>query len=424
MNKITFVIASALLCGVVAFAQEQPDSVRVEQLQEVVVSAVRASKEAPFSVSNIDRKSLKEFSTTGKELPALFARTPGVVAWSENGVGTGTSYMRIRGAGGSRINVTLDGVPLNSPEDQTVFWANMNSYSSLLSSVQIQRGVGTSTNGDGAFGGTIVEAAPEYKDVKFVGLDVSEYDLVIDAGLKDLSNVYCIVYQEEIAGYLAGYATVKLGYTHLGFCGGMAVPAVIRYGYGYVQGADAAAKELGVDADIQFMHLDIHCMNHSIDIQNDRDGQCHKYKYSVRNPVYIPHRQSENMFFRSPRECQHPVGEHRQRNKHHQKQADPAKIEEDPQPDITCSCKSGLDFSLRKKTAQKGHSCAKKKHCQQQVMILLVGPVFFRCITQPDTPDLERNQMDQYVDGRDDIEIHCTSLLQMSIPAVSRQMQL
>ena len=155
MNKITFVLASVLLCGAGAMAQEQPDSVRVEQLQEVVVSAVRASKEAPFSVSNIDRKSLKEFSTTGKELPALFARTPGVVAWSENGVGTGTSYMRIRGAGGSRINVTLDGVPLNSPEDQTVFWANMNSYSSLLSSVQIQRGVGTSTNGDGAFGGTV-----------------------------------------------------------------------------------------------------------------------------------------------------------------------------------------------------------------------------------------------------------------------------
>ena len=57
-------------------------------------------------------------------------------------------------------------------------------------------------------------------------------------------------------------------------------------------------------------------------------------------------------------------------------------------------------------------------------MILLVRPVFFRCITHPETPDLEHNQMDQYVDGRDDIEIHCTSLLQMSIPAVSRQMQL
>ncbi|MCR4824593.1 MAG: TonB-dependent receptor plug domain-containing protein, partial [Bacteroidales bacterium] len=98
---------------------------------------------------------LQDFSTSGIELPMLFARTPGILAWSENGVGTGTTYMRIRGAGGSRINVTLDGVPLNSPEDQTVFWANMNSYGALMGSVQIQRGVGASTNGDGAFGGTI-----------------------------------------------------------------------------------------------------------------------------------------------------------------------------------------------------------------------------------------------------------------------------
>ncbi|MCF0261651.1 MAG: BMP family ABC transporter substrate-binding protein [Sphaerochaetaceae bacterium] len=105
-----------------------------------------------------------------------------------------------------------------------------------------------------AFAGAIAETAPQYKDVKFVGLDVSEYDLCIDAGLTDLSNVYCIVYQEEIAGYLAGYATVKLGYTKLGYCGGMAVPAVIRYGYGYVQGAEAAAKELGAKVEIQYAY--------------------------------------------------------------------------------------------------------------------------------------------------------------------------
>lgn len=131
------------------------DSLRMEELQEVVVRGVKAQKGAPFAVENIKRKELADFSKTGRELPFLFSQTPGVLAWSENGVGTGTTYMRIRGAGDSRINVTLDGVPLNSPEDQCVFWANMNSYASLLGSVQIQRGVGTSTNGDGAFGGTI-----------------------------------------------------------------------------------------------------------------------------------------------------------------------------------------------------------------------------------------------------------------------------
>ena len=135
--------------------QDSPDSLALEQLQEVVVSGVRAQKNAPFAVANIQKAELQQFSTTGQELPFLFSRTPGVLAWSENGLGTGTSYLRIRGAGDSRINVTLDGVPLNSPEDQCVFWANMNSYSSLLGSVQIQRGVGSSTNGDGAFGGTV-----------------------------------------------------------------------------------------------------------------------------------------------------------------------------------------------------------------------------------------------------------------------------
>ena len=134
---------------------EKLDSLGLDTLNEVVVKAVKAPANAPFAVTNIDKKQLETFSKTGQELPFLFARTPGVMAWSENGMGTGTTYMRIRGAGDSRINVTLDGVSLNSPEDQCVFWANMNSYAALLSNVQIQRGVGTSTNGDGAFGGTV-----------------------------------------------------------------------------------------------------------------------------------------------------------------------------------------------------------------------------------------------------------------------------
>ena len=149
---------TALVCAASVSGQNKAalyDSTQVEQLQEVVVKGVRAQKNAPYAVANIKKQQLNEFSKTGKELPFLFSQTPGVLAWSENGLGTGTTYMRIRGAGDSRINVTLDGVPLNSPEDQCVFWANMNSYGSLLGSVQIQRGVGTSTNGDGAFGGTV-----------------------------------------------------------------------------------------------------------------------------------------------------------------------------------------------------------------------------------------------------------------------------
>ena len=159
---------AALACAVSMNAQNKAalyDSTQVEALQEIVVKGVRAQKNAPFAIANIKKQELNAFSKTGKELPFLFSQTPGVVAWSENGLGTGTTYMRIRGAGDSRINVTIDGVPLNSPEDQCVFWANMNSYGSLLGSVQIQRGVGSSTNGDGAFGGTITlsSATPSQK---------------------------------------------------------------------------------------------------------------------------------------------------------------------------------------------------------------------------------------------------------------------
>lgn len=164
---------AALACATGAKAQDLTDSLHVHQLQTVVVKAVRASKEAPFAVSNVGKQELRDFSKTGRELPMLFANTPGVLAWGENGLGTGTAYMRIRGAAGSRINVTLDGVSLNSPEDQTVFWANMNSYGSLLGSVQIQRGIGTSTNGDGAFGGSISLATAAPNERPFIELTSS-----------------------------------------------------------------------------------------------------------------------------------------------------------------------------------------------------------------------------------------------------------
>ena len=118
----------------------------------------------------------------------------------------------------------------------------------------------------------MVEAASDYPDVKFVVLDVAKGDYLAEgvaaAGESydyqpdnwdlekyvDLSNVYTVVYQEELCGYMAGYAAVKLGYTHLGFLGGMAVPAVVRYGYGFVQGADAAAADAGVDVTVEYAY--------------------------------------------------------------------------------------------------------------------------------------------------------------------------
>ena len=106
-----------------------------------------------------------------------------------------------------------------------------------------------------AFANAIYETAPMYPDLKIVALDVSEGDLTA-YGEREFAadNVFSAVYQEELAGYMAGYAAVKLGYTKLGFLGGMAVPAVIRYGYGFVQGADDAAAETGDPLEIKYAY--------------------------------------------------------------------------------------------------------------------------------------------------------------------------
>ena len=105
-----------------------------------------------------------------------------------------------------------------------------------------------------AFGPAIQQVAPEYSDITFIALDVSEGDIG-DLAANVPANLYCAVYQEELCGYMAGYAAVKLGYKKLGYLGGMAVPAVVRYGYGFVQGADAAAAELGLtDVEIKYVY--------------------------------------------------------------------------------------------------------------------------------------------------------------------------
>ena len=101
------------------------------------------------------------------------------------------------------------------------------------------------------YGASLAWAAEQYPDIKFIVIDVTQGDIGTDS---IPANCYCITFKEEQAGYLAGYAVVKDGYTKLGFLGGMAVPAVIRYGYGYVQGADAAAKELGTNIDINYFY--------------------------------------------------------------------------------------------------------------------------------------------------------------------------
>ena len=103
------------------------------------------------------------------------------------------------------------------------------------------------------YGPALAWAATEYPDVHFIAVDVNGFDIDSESGTIP-ENVFCVTFKEEEAGYLAGYAAVKDGFTKLGFLGGRAVPAVIRYGYGYVQGADAAAQELGINVQMNYYY--------------------------------------------------------------------------------------------------------------------------------------------------------------------------
>jgi iron complex outermembrane receptor protein len=122
--------------------------------EAVIVSATRANSRMPIAQTNIDAQKLSELKT-GFDIPYLLELVPSVVAVSEGGTGVGNTSFRIRGTDMTRINVTVNGIPLNDPESQGVFWVNMPDFANSVNTVQVQRGVGTSTQGAGAFGATV-----------------------------------------------------------------------------------------------------------------------------------------------------------------------------------------------------------------------------------------------------------------------------
>lgn len=130
------------------------DDGKAEHLDSVVVSTSRAGKSTPVTYTMMGKEELKR-SNPINSLPMNLSLQPSVVTVNEGGTGLGYSKMTIRGSKGSQINVTLNGVTLNDAESQEVFWVNIPSLSSLISSVQVQRGLGTSANGAGAFGASI-----------------------------------------------------------------------------------------------------------------------------------------------------------------------------------------------------------------------------------------------------------------------------
>ena len=135
-------------------AQEAVSDSLQTNLQEVEITATRATEQTPIAHTNISKEQLSKMNT-GIDFPYLVATTPSVVTTSDAGTGIGYTSLRIRGTDGTRINVTANGIPINDAESHNVFWVNMPDIASSVKDIQIQRGAGTSTNGAGSFGASI-----------------------------------------------------------------------------------------------------------------------------------------------------------------------------------------------------------------------------------------------------------------------------
>ena len=133
---------------------QSQDSTATQNLDEVLVKAVRVKPDAPITHSNVTKKDLQQ-RNLGQDIPILLNYLPSVTSSSDAGAGIGYTYLRVRGSDATRVNVTINGIPYNDPESQGTFWVNLGDFASSVESLQLQRGVGTSTNGSAAFGASL-----------------------------------------------------------------------------------------------------------------------------------------------------------------------------------------------------------------------------------------------------------------------------
>ena len=154
MNNIIRVFLFLFFINVFSQEIELNDSLDVFMLEEVKVSTIRAKSTDPVTHTNINKEDLKS-RNLGQDIPILLNYLPGVVTTSDAGAGIGYTGIRVRGSDASRVNVTLNGIPFNDSESQGTFWVNLPDFASSVESIQLQRGVGTSTNGSGAFGASL-----------------------------------------------------------------------------------------------------------------------------------------------------------------------------------------------------------------------------------------------------------------------------
>jgi iron complex outermembrane recepter protein len=202
-----------------SFSQEKPkDSLKATELKEVMVSSVRAKDKNPITYTNISAAEIAP-RNLGQDIPVLLQYLPSVVTTTDAGNGVGYTYMRVRGSDGSRINVTLNGIPFNDSESQGTFFVNLPDFASSLESVQLQRGVGTSTNGAGAFGASLNMQTKSYNEKSYAEVSNSigsfntrKHTLSFGTGLHDnfemnarISNITSDGFIDRASSNMFGY---------------------------------------------------------------------------------------------------------------------------------------------------------------------------------------------------------------------------
>ena len=215
---LSLLVAYCLL-PTASFSQEKvQDTTKVNQLQEVMVSGVRANKKNPVTFTNVSKEEIAP-RNLGQDIPILLNYLPSVVTTTDAGNGVGYTYMRVRGADGSRINVTLNGVPFNDSESHGTYFVDLPDFASSLESIQLQRGVGTSTNGAGAFGASLNMETKSFQEKAYAEISNSggsfgtrKHTVSFGTGLHDNLEINGRISQIASDGYIDRASTKMFGY--------------------------------------------------------------------------------------------------------------------------------------------------------------------------------------------------------------------
>ncbi len=173
MMRKMLLLGGALFAVAMNVSADEPiDTLKLQELQEVQVISTRANKKTPVAYSDMNKAELKEINY-GKDIPQLLNITPSVTTSSDAGMGVGYTGIHVRGTDPTRINITVNGIPINDAQSAQTYWVNMGDFASSVESMQVQRGVGTSTNGAAAFGATVNMQTENIGMKPYLGVDLS-----------------------------------------------------------------------------------------------------------------------------------------------------------------------------------------------------------------------------------------------------------